>query len=314
MDGRSLACQHIPTELFRLKQWKPGGNGFFSQAVKVPLNATWFHYCVKVVESLPMLAHSDIGTGPPIVFLHGWSLEGSTWRPQADRLVDLGHRVIVPDLPGHGRSLTLPADRSFPAMPDAVLELLSTLHVDQAVVVGLSMGSAIAVELALTAPETVAGLVLADNAASDGDATRATTVATRLRSTTHDKLATWYAPLMFSETFRRENPAAVAAWALQFGHNDLDALAEVILSYHVRRDVRPLLAGITVPTMVVFGSEDATTPEERRRDYEAVPGAERRDLPGAGHLSNVEQPEQFTRLVQELTSRVPGFAPTRRSS
>lgn len=265
---------------------------------------------MTVTESAPLLAHTDVGTGPPIVLLHGWSLDGSTWQPQVDRLVDRGHRVIVPDLPGHGRSRALPVDRSFETMPDAVLELLAALHVERAVLVGLSMGSALAVELALAAPEVVAGLVLADNAASDGDATRAAAVATRLRSSTHDELAAWYAPLLFSATFRQERPLTVAAWARRFGENDLDALAEVILGYHVRRDVRPLLAGLAVPTSVVFGSEDATTPEDRRRDYEAVPGAVRRDLLGAGHLSNVERPEQFTRLVQELVSRVPGFTPT----
>jgi len=195
-------------------------------------------------------------------------------------------------------------------MPGFVLQLLAALEIDRAVLVGLSMGSAIAIEAALAAPDVVAGLVLANNAASDCDAGRAAAAVARLRSCTATELATWYAPLLFSEAFRQEKPLAVATWSRQFAGNDLEALAEVLLGYHVRRDVRPLLAGIDVPTAIVFGSEDAATPEERRHDYDAVPGAMRRDLPGAGHLANVEQPEQFTRLVQELVSRVPGFTPT----
>lgn len=257
------------------------------------------------------LAHADIGSGPVIVLLHGWSLDGSTWHPQAELLTARGYRVVIPDLPGHGRSRTAEHDPSFAAMPEAVLDLLVQLGVDRAIVVGLSMGSALAVELALAAPELVAGLLLADNAASDSDPVRAAAAAERVLTSSPSDLAAWYAPLLFSARFRQDQPLAVASWERQFLANDREAIAAVVLGYHVRRDVRPLLGTLDVPTTVVFGSEDATTPDERRHDYESIPGARRHDLAGAGHLANVEQPEAFTHLVLDLAARVPGFGPVR---
>lgn len=256
-----------------------------------------------------MLDVLDRGSGPPILLLHGWSLDRTMWDPQVALLEAAGHRVVAPDLPGHGGSASVPA-LWFEDMAPQVLQLLDVLQVGPALVVGLSMGSAVALELALTWPRAVAGLLLADNAAADaGGPDRGAAAAARIRAATTEELVQFYPRLLFSDRFRDRRPDVIDRWADQFRRNDRLLLANIVAGYHARRDVRPLVAGLTVPTTVVFGTLDATTPTERRRDYEAVPGAVRHDIQGAGHLSNIEQPETFVERVLDLARRIPGFRP-----
>ena len=216
------------------------------------------------------LAYTDTGHGRPILLLHGWSLDRTMWDRQIADLAYRGYRVVAPDLPGHGASLNAASDRSFSAMAPTALELLDELSIERPLVCGLSMGSAIAIELAIARPDRVAALLLADNAAADG-AGRGPAAAQRLQRSTIDELIDWYAPLLFSSKFRAEHPEAVSTWSTQFRANDLDALADIVVSYHGRRDVRPYLGQISCPTTVVFGTEDATTPPAKRVDYEAIP-------------------------------------------
>lgn len=262
-----------------------------------------------------VLAHTDTGRGPVIVLLHGWSLDRRTWKPQEELLRQRGFRVIAPDLPGHGESVAYSNGHSpatFSAMPAALLELLDSLDVEKAILCGLSMGSALAVEFTIAHPDRVVGLLLASNAMADG-ANRGSASAQRLREHGLDALVPMYAPLLFSARWRIERTSAVKEWAREFRSNDVESLATVVSDYHGRRRWGSELHSITVPTSVVFGSEDATTSIDRRSDYLTIPGSIRDDIAGVGHLANVEAPVQFTERILRLADRVPTHSPVRRA-
>ncbi|MGH3055167.1 MAG: alpha/beta fold hydrolase, partial [Gaiellaceae bacterium] len=114
------------------------------------------------------------GDGPPLVLVHGLGGTIENWRALAPPLA-ARHRVLVPDLPGHGRSGTLPEARDVDALAAAVLAIADEEDVRGAVWVGHSLGGVVALRAAALRPETVRGLVLAA-AAGIGSASRAARV------------------------------------------------------------------------------------------------------------------------------------------
>lgn len=91
------------------------------------------------------LAFSDEGTGPPLVFVHGWMMSGKFWKRQADAFRST-HRVVIPDLRGCGDSHPKPGTHNVPRYAEDLHDLLTHLDLRDATLVGWSMGGGIAVE------------------------------------------------------------------------------------------------------------------------------------------------------------------------
>lgn len=118
------------------------------------------------------LQYRAVGEGAPLLILHGLFGSGSNWRRIAKALQQEHHRACLVDLRNHGQS-PHHAEMSYPAMAADVLRLMDTLGLDQASLLGHSMGGKVAMWLALEHPERIARLVVADMApvayAEDGD-------------------------------------------------------------------------------------------------------------------------------------------------
>ena len=114
------------------------------------------------------------GDGPPLVLLHGLGGTIENWRALAPPLA-AAHRIVVPDLPGHGRSAPLPEARDLDALAEAVLAIADAEEMPGAVWIGHSLGGVVALRTAALRPEAVRGLVLAA-AAGIGSASRAAQV------------------------------------------------------------------------------------------------------------------------------------------
>src|SRR5215472_11224969 len=115
------------------------------------------------------LRFRDLGSGPPVVLLHAFPLEGEQFEPQWSTLAGLA-RFIVPDLRGFGGSSVGPGPSEMSAMADDVLGLLDHLGIESAVVGGVSMGGYVSLALLRNDPGRVRGLVLADTQTSADDA------------------------------------------------------------------------------------------------------------------------------------------------
>ncbi|MFG3050654.1 alpha/beta fold hydrolase [Kitasatospora sp. NPDC048239] len=257
------------------------------------------------------LSVRESGTGMPLVLLHAFPLNASMWSAQLDGLPGLTGdeaRVLAPDLRGFGGTELGADEPSLDAVADDIALLLDAAGIDRAVLGGLSMGGYVALAFARRHPQRLAGLLLANTkATADADQARAnreriaTAVLARdsVRLLLDERMAAGQLGPDSGHLLDRVQgmiaaaPPASVAWAQR-------AMA-------ARQDTLEVLAGVRVPVAVVVGSEDALTPvSEAERMVRAQPAAELTVVPGVGHLSALEAPEEFNAAVRGLLARVAG--------
>jgi 3-oxoadipate enol-lactonase len=237
-----------------------------------------------------------------LVLIHAFPVDASMWDHQVAVLggaVD----VVAPSLPGFGGTPGVGEVMTMEAAADHVAAEMDRAGMERAVVCGLSMGGYVAFALWNRHRDRIAALGLADTRAEpDDDAgrERRRQVAEKARTEGNAAIAESPPPLLSEhadptlwdrvrDLIRRQPGESIAAASL--------GLAE-------RADARPLLAGIDVPTTVIVGSGDTLTPPPMSEAMaEAIPGADLVVLEGAGHLSNLEDPEGFTEALRGLLGR-----------
>jgi 3-oxoadipate enol-lactonase len=243
-----------------------------------------------------------------LVLLHAFPLNARMWEPQL-ALAAHGWRVIAPHLRSFAGGVDDPPASTVDEYAGDVIDLLDTLHVEDAVIGGLSMGGYVAFAILRREPRYVRGLVLADTRSQadtpDGAAGRARMLQLLEEKGPPAVVDEMVPKLLGASTLasRPELADRVRALALS---NPAKAFAGAIRALMTRPDSTPLLGTIHCPTLVVVGEEDTLTPlllsEEMHR---AVVGSELVVLPGAGHLSSLEQPDAFnSALAAFLTHRL----------
>lgn len=230
---------------------------------------------------------------PPLVLVHGAGGTHRLWPPQVRRIK--GVSTISPDLPGHGASPG-PALQSIPEYTSVLSELLDVLHIDRAVVAGHSMGGAVALELALTEPQRVAGLVMVASSAR----LRVTpaildNVLADLPGVVDFIMAHGYGPDTSADVLRLGRAAFLAsgAEAMQADYLACDAF-----------DRRSDLAAVHVPTLIVAGEYDQMVPSKFTHSlHESIAGSEMVVISGSGHMLPVEFPDDLARITLSWLGR-----------
>lgn len=238
----------------------------------------------------------------PIVFLHGVGSDKSVWRPQ------LGHfagrrRALAFDYPGYGES-EFRARATRADFAAAILAALDALDIGQAHICGLSLGGIIAMEIWAAAPDRCVSLILADTFAlhPEGQAITDRSIA-----------AADGGPMRaFAEArcdFLLAQPAdpAVRAEVIET-MSRIDPEAYKLAAEAVwNADERATARTIAVPTLVLCGSEDQPTPVALSAELAAlIAGARIALIPGAGHLTNLEQPADFNAALDGFLSEIGG--------
>ena len=235
------------------------------------------------------------GEAIPIVFLHGVGSDKAVWRPQLEHL-GRERRAIAFDYPGYGDSDAASEDTTRDDYAAAILAAMSALGVARAHVCGLSLGGVIAIAMHHLSPESVASLTLADTFAvhPDGRAIyeRSIAASADLRALAEARVDVLLAqpadPSVRSEVV--ETMAQIDPAAYRIG-------AEAVWL----ADQRDRAPAIQVPTLVICGDEDKVTPPQLSRELaELIPGARYAAIGRAGHLTNLEQPDEFNRIVSEF--------------
>lgn len=244
----------------------------------------------------------EAGTGAPVLLFHGFPHDRSLWAAQLAAPTH-GFRFLAPDLPGFGESVAVPVPH-LDAWADQMAVLLDTLGIDRTVVGGLSMGGYLALAFWRRYPARVRALVLADTkAGADSEEARGKRreMQRLARAEGPGAVAERMLPGMVGRSTRAARPEVDAALDAMMRRVSIGGLTDALQALMDREDSTATLATITVPTLILCGEEDLLTPvAESRAMHAAIAGSALGLIAGAGHVSNVEAPERFNRLLSDF--------------
>lgn len=255
----------------------------------------------------------ELGDGPVLLLLHAFPCDGRMWDPQMRATAEAGWRVLVPDLPGFGTSPLLAAAPDLDVVADALLAELDDRDVERAVVGGVSMGGYLAMALIRRRPSLVAGLVLGGTKASaDSEEARANRerLAQRVLESpeqTRAILEEAVLPGLLGDTSRQRRPEVVERVRGWVGAADAASVAWYQRAMAGRPDSIADIADADVPTLVLWGEEDALSSRAEQDRMVAAPSDARlAAVAGAGHLVNVEAADLATSALLAFLETVKG--------
>ena len=256
------------------------------------------------------------GSGPTVVLIHGMVNSSRHWEGVASRLSD-SHRVIAPDLIGHGDSATPRGDYSLGAHAASIRDLLTAIGVERATIVGHSLGGGVAMQFFYQFPQRTERLVLISSGGLGHEVSPLLRGAALPGSAALLRLATQ--PRVIgavasagSRLRARGNSTGVylQAVARALGplrdpgaqHAFLQTLRSVIDVRGQRVSARDRLYLLgEMPTMIVWGERDRTIPIAHGLEaHQAIPNCRFESLPGAAHFPNLEDPEGLARALGDF--------------
>ena len=254
------------------------------------------------------LFYESAGEGSPVILLHGGNLDRRMWDAEFEYLRE-NHRVIRYDARGYGRSG--PADTAFAAHDD-LLALMRALGITRAALVGLSLGGRIAIDFTLAHPDMVDRLVLAAPGisggtwAEDGDTLWMQEARQAIARQDSVGLALSWLESAYIRTALRDS--AMAARVREIVLDNADFWMGIVRHQNLEQDAVPPAAGrlseLKVPILLLVGSDDTPFIADVARAITAeAPQVRRIDLPGIGHMINLEAPVQFREALVSFLAK-----------
>jgi abhydrolase domain-containing protein 6 len=269
-------------------------------------------YCAR-----PGAAAGPRAAAVPIVGIHGFGGDKETWLLMA-ALLPRARRVALIDLPGHGRSADVPEDQaSVRHHAEAALRVLDQVGIDRAVICGNSMGGGVALRLAASWPDRVAGLVLVASIGRDiheGGARAWIDGAGEAGADGHNPLIPREADVERFMQLVLERPPpvgrAVIRHVITQRARRADALHRLFRGFVLaggEAGVPRELAAIRQPVVIVHGEQDRIIDKRVAQDLaDALPAAELILMRGVGHAPQLEAPRHTARIVERLARRLDG--------
>ncbi len=246
------------------------------------------------------------GTGIPIIFLHAFPLDQTMWKSQSP--LARNFRMISVDLPGFGASL---AGNTTMRMEDTARAIMRTLEergvIQPAVFAGLSMGGYVLLQILRLFPQRVRAAVLASTRSGsdskDAVEKRMENVAL-VEKEGVSALCEKMIPSLLGEATRQSRPDVVDEVRAIFRRQPAAAVTAALRGMAERTDTSPILEGIACPALVLSGAQDTLIKsEEMEAMAKRIPKAEFQVIEKAGHLLNMEAPEQFNDLFLHFLKR-----------
>ncbi|MCW5874014.1 MAG: alpha/beta fold hydrolase [Anaerolineales bacterium] len=251
---------------------------------------------------IPQLHVEIKGSGTPVLLVHGFPFTSRMWQPQLSGLAQAG-QILAPDLPGFGASPAAEPPFGVDQLAQACLAALDAQGVSSpAVIGGLSMGGYIALAIARLFPERVRGLMLlSTRAGADSDeakANRDKAIATAQEQGPAPAGEGMFPKLLAPGNYEAQPETATELKTIMAGATTAGVVM-ALTAMRDRLDSTPLLRQISAPTLVVHGEEDQVIPKsEAEAMAAAIPGSQLHLIAQAGHVPNLEQPEEFNRIVE----------------
>jgi len=252
------------------------------------------------------LYHVEKGKGLPVVLVHGFPLDGRMWEQQVAALSDR-YRVVAVDLPEFGKSASR-GEFTMDSLAEAIHDHLVAINARPCVLAGLSMGGYIALAFAKKYPSDLVGLMLVDTKAEE-DTAQAKEGRGKMievaRTQGSKAIAEQMMPKMISEQRLKHSPAVVGRLREIMENCPAKTIEHALAAMRDRPDRTEMLASIAAPTLIIVGQEDAITPPKVAEEMKKqIPKAELVIVPGAGHMSPMEQPSLVTNAMRQFLERV----------
>ncbi|MBA3839430.1 MAG: alpha/beta fold hydrolase [Thermoleophilaceae bacterium] len=233
--------------------------------------------------------------------MHGAAEDGRVWQPQLAALAD-EFTVVAWDEPGAGRSSDVAADFGLADYANCLAALVEALGLGRAHVAGLSWGGTVVQELYRRHPGLVGSLILVDTYAGWAGSLPEEEVRARVEGARRmlEAPAEEFDPTL-PGLFAGDPPAEFVALLEGIAADVRPDSLSTQLSVMAAADQRDLLPRIAVPTLLIWGELDARSPLSVARQFEqAIPDTKLVVIPRSGHVSHLEQPEQFNEAVREF--------------
>ena len=243
---------------------------------------------------------TTLGGGPTVLMLHGIGGGHLAFAPQVETLASSGYRAVAWDMPGYGRSAPI-EPYTFKGLAESCIALIEALRCGDVTLVGHSMGGMVAQEVVARRPELVNKLVLSATSPAFGKADGAWQ-----REFIAQRTAPLDAGKTMAELAETLMPRMIGPGALPEGvHLATHCMGMVPASTYRRAlealvtfDRRADLLRINVPTLLLAGEFDKVAPPAvMKKMAAAIAGSTYLELKGAGHIANLEVPEDFDGLL-----------------
>lgn len=250
------------------------------------------------------IAYRTEGTNDPdrpwLVLSHSLACDHTMWDPQMESFADF--RILRFDTRGHGQSSAPPGDYPLELLADDLKALLDALAVRRCHFVGLSMGGMIGQQFALKYPGRFASMTLADTTSRYPAEARGVwdERLALVRDRGMDAIVPSTLERWFTAAFREREPAAVARIGQSIRSTPVAGYAGC--AYGISRiNLSARLGSIDCPALVIVGDLDLGTPRPMAEEIvQSLPGSRLHVIQGAAHLSNVERPAEFNRVVRQF--------------
>jgi len=250
------------------------------------------------------ISYNDVGEGKiPVVFLHGFPFDKSMWKGQLDSL-KASHRTIACDIRGFGKSTDENSLLSIDLFGEDLIAFMDKLNIEKAIVCGLSMGGFIALNAVKRFPERFEALILCDTQCIADTAEVKENRHKAIEQINQDGTAEFnekFIKNVFHPNSLTNKTELVENLSSIVFANSKEIITAGLIALAERSETCSSLSAIGISTLIICGREDAVTPlAQSKFMHEQIKDSSLKIIDNAGHVSNLEQPEEFNKCLLDF--------------
>ncbi len=254
------------------------------------------------------VCYDDSGKGDtPIIFIHGFPFDKLMWQPQLD-LFGKNHRVIAYDIRGFGKSTIGSAQGSINLFADDLVNFMDALEIKKAIVCGLSMGGYVLLNAIIRYPQRFDAIILSDTQciadSFEAKEKRKKAISQIVAGKIND-FAMGFIANIFSDETKKTKGDVVEKIKSTILSTRVEAVTATLSVLAERQDLCSSISQIEVPTLIICGEKDIVTPVEQAEFlFATIPNSHLKIIENAGHMSNLEKPDEFNLHIVEFLSSI----------
>lgn len=252
------------------------------------------------------LSYDDLGEGTiPIIFIHGFPFDKTMWKKQLNSL-KATNRVIAYDIRGFGQSTDEKKSLSIDLFAEDLIAFMDKLGIDKAILCGLSMGGYITLRAQQKFPNRFEALILCDTQciadSKEAKQKRYTTIEEIEKNGTDDFNEGFIKNVFHSDSLTNKK-TLVEEVKKVVDANSKNSIQKGLIAIAERSETCSSLTEINIPTLIICGREDKVTPlEQSEFMHENITNSVLQIIEKAGHVSNLEHPEEFNQYIIDFLS------------